>query len=189
MSFSLNRNRRIKLLQSQRFLNRVRDEDPYMIPIIPSLISINKLGFITIDSQSGRKESGISYLDGLPYLLLYRSYVFGVMTSQLAKLFISRFNYPHLHSIIVPIVNNAEPSVANDIPLTISRKKDGDTIITHMSKVLPKRIASNYLAQAGFDTRYDSKTDLVFIFCWDSKWLRPALHKNGLFTSIIKTLS
>lgn len=60
MKFQDAQKKSVKMISSKDFIERVKEEDETMLEHMPSLKDMNKQGFLTVNSQAGRKEKGIS---------------------------------------------------------------------------------------------------------------------------------
>jgi hypothetical protein len=59
-----------------------------MIKFIPLFLEMNRLNFLTRDSQGGHFRKGISALSGKPYTEFERAYVIGFIPEKQAEAFI-----------------------------------------------------------------------------------------------------
>lgn len=186
MNFNKAKEKAIRMLSSDEFKERVLEEDASMLDHINNLIKINKKGFITTESQGGRKTTGKSP-EGKHYTIEERAFISGFMLEKKAEEFIKTMNTEtDKNAIFIPYCDDKVYLPSDlDIPLTITKKSGEKTeITTHTSSVLPKTIWEMYRKQAGI-----KKTEkIVHVFCWDTKWNRNASKKNGLFIDIIKHL-
>ena len=64
MKFADSKENRIKMFDSPQFLQRIKDEDNYMLKYLEILKKMNEYGFITIESQSGVRKNEKSYVIG-----------------------------------------------------------------------------------------------------------------------------
>ena len=173
------------MFDSPEFIERIRDEDSTMLKHLPLLQKINQYGFITTESQAGNHKKGISKADGKPYELSERAYLSGFMMEDDAALFIKNMSlYTDKNAMYIPTCD-ADISSSLDIPLTITRRKNGVTVETHMSPALPKDASDFFKKMA----HLNKSEKVVFIFCWDPMWNRRASGRNGLFTEVYKRLS
>jgi hypothetical protein len=177
----------VELFDSKEFIELRREEDPTMIKHLPLLQKINKLGFLTENSQAGRFSKGKHYKDGLPYEIHERAYVSGFMLETKAVEFIKHFNlYTDKNVAFVPVCSDTIHLPASlDIPVTYSIHKKITSIDTHMSTALPNSLFEWYKKFL----KINKSEKVVYLFCWDTKWDRLASKENGLFKDIIKTLS
>ena len=60
MKFQDAQEKAVKMLSSKDFIERVKEEDETMVKHLAKLKDINKHGFLTVNSQAGRKEKGKS---------------------------------------------------------------------------------------------------------------------------------
>ena len=157
-----------------------------MLKCLSILKKINSYGYITTESQAGRKHSGVSVLDGKPYTIQERAYICGFMLETFAPQFIKNVAlYTDKNAIFIPYCEDSVYIPSNlDIPLTITTKDGKIEINTHTSSTLPKAVWESYRKSL-----HINKTEkIVFICCWDSKWNRNASKNLGLFNDIEKIL-
>ena len=102
------------------------EEDPTMAQARPRLSEINKKGFLTIDSQMGKKEVRQHYVTGADYPSWQRSYVDGFMPRHLMNDFHQRME---LEDSVVVLVD-APHENPSQIGGTISVTLDGDYFYT-----------------------------------------------------------
>lgn len=86
MTFIQAQNRWIRRMSSKKFQDRI----PMLENIQKFFLPINRLGFLTFDSQDGKQEQGTSVLNGKPYLLMQRSYMMGFSKRPQAIAFIKK---------------------------------------------------------------------------------------------------
>lgn len=188
MKFNDAKKRALKMFDSAEFKKRIEDEDNTMLKQLAILRQINSLGFLTLESQAGKKEKGAkSIFDGKPFEIRERAYISGFMREDDAVKFIKNMGiYTDKNAVYVPICSDDIKIPSNlDIPLTITINKEGTQVSTHTSMALPKMAGDFFRKQL----KLDKSEKIVYIFCWDSKWLRLASGKDGLFTDIVKILS
>ena len=177
MKFRDAQKKAVERFESTTFLTRIEDEDVTMLKYLPHLQQINKLGFITVDSQAG------THTKTSKYEIVERAYLSGFMVEKEAIAFIKTIGiHTDKNAIYVPVGVDSPSSL--DIPLTITKHTKDIQVTTHMSTTLPKSVEDSYKKIVHL-----SKSEkAVFIFCWDPKWSRLASGKEGLFTDIIKSL-
>ena len=90
MKFTDAKKKIIQMFDSDNFKQRIRDEDRTMIRHLDILKEINKYGYLTTESQAGRKcyKGKKSYFDGKPYEIKERAYISGFMKKDNAEKFI-----------------------------------------------------------------------------------------------------
>jgi|LauGreDrversion4_2_1035121.scaffolds.fasta_scaffold98016_2 hypothetical protein len=186
MKFTDAQDKAVKMLSSKEFIERVKEEDETMLEHLDTLKNINKNGYITVNSQAGRKEKGKSFQTGKPYEMIERAYTIGFMQESKASIFIKNMSFTDKNAAFVPYCDDKMHLPSSlDIPLTITKTEGHTRIETHTSLTLPESVWQHYRKQAGI-----SKGEkIVFITCWDTKWNRNASTKNGLFSEILKALS
>ena len=173
----------IEQFDSPEFKKRIVEEDSTMMKQLPLLKEINKLGYLTIESQAGRHSVGKSYS------ISERAYMAGFMEQETAAKFIKYISInTDKNAAYVPVCGNYDlvPSKL-DIPVTVSvdTKSGLQNIETHLSPVIPLEIDKLQRKQVKLNLTDKS----VFIVCWDIKWNRLASGQSGLFTDIIKALN
>lgn len=176
----------IKHLTSSEFRNRVKEEDERMLTEINSLTEINKKGFLTNNSQSGRQEKGKHYIDKKPLTINERAYLSGFMLKPKAVSFLRDI---HLHTdkmaFAVPVAK-CEINIPTelDIPLTITKHAGKEEVTTHMSLAIPQEFMDFQLKES----KLNKTEPIVYIFCFDPEWNRYCSDKDGLFTNILRLL-
>ncbi len=174
------------MFSSKTFHHRIREEDETMLKHLPILQEINTHGYLTIESQAGRKSSGKSYDDGTSYEISERAYITGFMQEAKAVEFIKQMNTTTDKNAI--FLTYCEDSLylpsSLDIPVTITKNGGKTEINTHMSSALPQSVWHSWRKQVHLN-----KTEkIVFIQCWDPLWNRNASGHNGLFKDILHVL-
>lgn len=176
----------VKHLSSPEFRQRVKEEDERMLSEIDILCEINKKGFLTHDSQSGRKEKGKHYLDKKPYTIDERAYIAGFMLRSKAAAFLEKI---HLHTdkmaFVVPSVDcTLDIPTEFDIPLTIQTHSGQKEIISHMSPAVPQDYKSFQLKQS----KINKSEPVVYVYCFDPQWNRYSSSRAGLFKDVLRCL-
>jgi hypothetical protein len=174
------------MFDSKDFLERIKNEDASMLKQMNILKEINKAGFITTESQAGRKQKGKHYLDNKPYIIEERAYITGFMLEKDAIKFIKDIGiYTDKNAVYVPICDdNIKIPASLDIPLTITTKAGKTEVSTHTSLALPKQAGDFFRKEA----KLNKDGNIVYITCWDPIWNRLASGKKGLFTDVLHTL-
>lgn len=163
-------NHSVNQFDSTEFIESIQDEDPTMLKSLSLLKEINKLGFITLESQAGDKKD----------TMYEKGYIIGFMLQNNAEKFINCFNLcTDKAGVFVAKCNNEViiPSKL-DIPLTFSLKSN--KVLTHTSTVLPESVWEMYREEK----HIDKSEDIVLVLCWDTHWNRHALQSTGLFTQV-----
>jgi hypothetical protein len=155
------------------FIANIKDEDLTMVKHLDILKKINQHGYLTTNSQAGRKTSTI----------YERAYIIGFMLKKDAVEFIKNMNIETDKNAIIIEQNELKTESHFDIALSIQKKNKWE-IFTHMSTSVPP----NYFYSQQKQLEIDSSEKVVYIFCWDSKWNRNASSKYGLFTEVLKIL-
>ena len=164
----------VTMFDKPEFIENIKDEDPTMVKHLDILKKINQHGYITTNSQAGRKEPTI----------YERAYVTGFMSKKDAGKFIQNMNIETDKNAIA-VVWSHYPDPKLDIPLTIENKKGKWKVFTHMSTSISLQF---YTHEKQKTNLLFADNEIVYIFCWDPKWNRNASSKNGLFTDILKIL-
>jgi len=167
MKFNSAQKKALIKFDNPEFIENIKEEDSTMVKHLDILKQINECGYLTTNSQAGRKIPTI----------YERAYILGFMLKKDAIQFIKNMNIEtDKNALYVSISIDADPKL--DIPLTLENQK----VITHMSTSVPRRIWENERKQLDLDD------DIIYIFCWDPKWNRNASSKMGLFTDVLKIL-
>lgn len=157
-----------------------------MMKYIPMLKEINALGYLTTESQAGRKRSGKHYLDGRPFVMEEKAYISGFMKEKEGAEFIKQMGIQtDKNAIFIPRCQEKTVLPASlDIPLTITKIGGEVKVDTHMSSAFPESWWQSQRKEA----HINKNEKVVFIECWDNKWNRLASGPSGLFTDVIKVL-
>jgi hypothetical protein len=176
----------VKHLSSPNFRERVVEEDERMLSEIDILCEINKQGFLTHDSQSGRQDKGKHYIDKKSYTINERAYILGFMLKTKASSFLKNMSLQtDKIAMIIPVSKcEMDIPVEFDIPLTISKHSGEEKIYTHMSTVIPQAHMNFQLKES----KINKTEPVVFVFCFDPQWNRYSSDKNGLFNEVLKIL-
>ena len=166
MKFNAAQKKAVTKFDNPEFIANIKEEDPSMVKHLDILKKINENGYLTKNSQAGRKTKN-EY---------ERAYIQGFMMKKDAIEFLKRMNIETDKNAIYVSINEKEPLF--NIPLTIQINK----VVTHMSTTVPLRIWNQERKYLNLDK------DVVYIFCWDPKWNRNASSKTGLFTDVLKIL-
>jgi len=168
MKFNAAQKNAVSMFDNPEFIANIKEEDPTMVKHLDILKKINENGYLTKNSQAGRKSNQYE-----------RAYIQGFMTKPRAIEFLKRMNIETDKNAIYVSINEKEPIF--DIPLTIEKNKKWE-VVTHMSTTIPLRIWNQERKYLNLDA------NIVYIFCWDPKWNRNASNKNGLFTDVLNIL-
>jgi hypothetical protein len=168
MKFKAAQKKAVAKFDNLEFIKNIKEEDSSMVKHLDILKEINESGFLTTNSQAGRKIATI----------YERAYILGFMLKKDAIQFIKNMNIETDKNALYVSISNIDVDPKLDIPLTIENQK----VITHMSTSVPRRIWENERKLLHIDD------DIVYIFCWDPKWNRNASSKTGLFTDVLKIL-
>lgn len=167
MKFNAAQKKAVSMFDNPEFIANIKEEDPTMVKHLDILKKINENGYLTKNSQAGRKTKNENE----------RAYIQGFMMKKNAIEFLKRMNIETDKNAIYVSINEKEPIF--NIPLTIENKWE---VVTHMSTTLPVRIWNQERKYLNLDA------NIVYIFCWDPKWNRNASSKNGLFIDVLNVL-
>lgn len=175
----------LQRIASDEFKKDREEEDSRMIKFIPTFLEMNRLNFLTNDSQAGHFRKGISVFSGKPYTESERAYVIGFMPEKQAEAFILNMAlHTDKNAIVVAACDNWDASRKLDVPLTITRSEGKMDVQTHMSTTVP---TSHFEFEKKL-AKLNKSENVVMMFCWDPIWNRLASNKNGLFTDVIRVL-
>lgn len=173
MKFNTAQKKAVAIFDNPEFIANIKDEDSTMVKHLTILKEINQHGYLTTNSQAGRKITTNTST------IYERSYITGFMMKKDAIEFIKNMNIKtDKNAIYVSITNIDEPKL--DIPLSIEKMKKWE-VFTHMSTSIPRRFWNQERKKLDLDNG-------VYIFCWDPKWNRNASSHYGLFTDVLKIL-
>ena len=176
----------LKTLSSKDFYERIKEEDPNMVKFIPTFREINRLGFLTLNSQAGHQTKGRkSYTTGKPYKISERAYMDGFLKEDHAERFLKEIALT-TDKIAIYISACKDPNIPSkfDIPLTITESDGKTEVNTHMSTAIPETVLAHFRKQV----HLNKSEKAVYIFCLDPIWNRPASRKDGLFSEILQAL-
>ena len=179
MKFKEAAERSVAFLKSEEFKERVLEEDASMLRQLPVLQRINASGFITLDSQAGKRIKGKNYKTGKPYEEIERAYLAGFMLEHVAIEFIKTMALKtDKNAAVLPACDAYMPS-SLDIPLTVV-KRAGETVVdTHFSPALPRSTMETFKKNVNLN----KSEKVVYVFCWDTVWGR-----EGLFNDVLRVL-
>jgi hypothetical protein len=163
------------MFDNPEFIANIKEEDSTMVKHLDILKQINQHGYLTTNSQAGRKTSTKTSM------IYERSYITGFMMKKDAIQFIKNMNIETDKNAIYVSINTADTDPEFDIPLTIQMKNKKWEVFTHMSTTIPQHFWNQERKKLNLD-------DAVYIFCWDPKWNRNASSSSGLFTDVLKIL-
>ncbi len=176
----------IKHLNSSEFRDRVIEEDERMLSEIDILVKINKKGFLTNNSQSGRQLKGKHYQDKKSYTIDERAYLSGFMLKTKAETFLNALRKSSDKVGFTVSVCECNLDIPSElyIPLTTSKHAGEVKVTTHISPVISPELMASFIKES----KLNKTESVVFIFCFDPEWNRYSSSKNGLFTDILKVL-
>jgi len=168
--------------KSPEFITKISSEDSSMVEHLDILQKINKNGFITIESQAGKKIINSKK----KFEIHERSYLQGFMLETDAIKFIKNINiFTDKVAVNIPLCENSVRLIPSlDIPLTITKRDDNIIINTHTSMALPKNVWDMYIKEV----KLNKNEKVVLLMCWDIKWNRNASSLTGLFTDVLNIL-
>lgn len=179
MKFNQAMEHAVAFLKSAEFKDRLVEEDASMLQQLPVLQRINQHGFITTNSQAGKRIKGKNYKTGKPYEEIERSYLEGFMLEPVANEFIKTMALKTDKNAAFLPVCDAQMPPALDIPLTVV-KREGETVVdTHFSTALPRSTFEAYRKNVNLN----KSEKVVYVFCWDTVWGR-----EGLFGDVLRVL-
>jgi len=170
--------RMLKMLQGPEFA--AREDAQTTLPALKQLLEINRLGFLTEDSQQGIIKANIHE----------RAYIVGIMKEADAELFVKNMSlFTDKVCMIISVIDKYDSTTYDKIPLTYTtnyNKIGKYNIDTAMTAIYPQE-QWDFVRKQGFNIAKSEK--VVPVFCYDVKWGRKATIADGLFTSVIKVLS
>ncbi len=196
--FELALKNNVKYLQSSEFKTRGDSDDT--IDSIPTLVNINKLGLLTIDSQPGIQSRYKGIKTGKPTIQHQRAYVVGFMKRKDAEEFVGKFNTDIssdklciVHSIIDDEKHVIGPSFPKPRPLRLPltmQQVNGQpmSIVTADDSPINQSTILLETREAGLLLLDDEWKEFVRLICFDTKWNRNARNHSGLHSYMIKIL-
>lgn len=164
-----------------------------MIPHLPILRQINAAGFLTTESQAGRKYRGINPNTSETYETWERAYLCGFIQAHTGTTQLRSIN-SHTDKIaqFVPVLVRGKRQHWDpkwDFPLTMTFVQKDHTwsqpvVNTHQSWVRPLTSLQHDMDQLGLSW----SDDLVYVQMVDPVWNRSAVEPNGLFTQVLAHL-
>ena len=170
MKFKAAQKKAVAKFDNPEFIANIKEEDSTMVKHLDILKQINENGYLTKNSQAGRKTSKENE----------KAYIQGFMMKKHAIEFVTKMNIETDKNAVYVSINEKEPIF--NIPLTIEKNKW--EVVTHMSLTIPLRIWN----QERKYLNINNDENIVYIFCWDPKWNRNGSSKTGLFTDVLKIL-
>lgn len=185
-----------------KFIKDAQKEDPEMIHYREDLLSMNKLGFLTQNSQTGNQQRGHNKETKFRYDIEERSYVSGFMKKDLLTHFFHELSTTTDKIIIIPAVCVTNPKsnlFTFAIPVTISsgkggRKKEKEKgsnvsqshqkkrIVSKVTTDIPKKQLEFFAKEVKLNK--SELKDTFYITCIDPMWNR----QSNLFNDVIKSL-
>ncbi len=187
MKFQEAQKKTVEMFSSPAFIQRIKEEDDTMLKHLTILQEINAHGYLTIESQAGRKSTGKSVTDGKHYEISERAYIIGFMKEDKAVEFIKQMNTTTDKNALFATYCDDSIYIPSslDVPVTITKKEGKMEINTHLSVALPQSAWHFFRKQVHLN-----KTEkIVFIECWDPIWNRNASGRSGLFKDVLQVLS
>ena len=186
MKFAEAKRAAVKKFDSPEFLERIKEEDATMLRHLPVLQEINRLGFLTTESQAGLPRRGIQPLTQKKQEIQERAYITGFMKEDLAQEFIKKMGIQTDKNAvyIASCSDDVQIPSSLDIPLTIAKVGGETKVHTHTSVVQPKSHV-DFLKR---ELHLDKREKVVAVLCWDPQWNRNAGGKSGLFTQVLESL-
>lgn len=172
----------VAYLLGPEFKEHVLDEDPTMLKHVPILAEINRHGYISFNSQAGRKHSIVE--DKKPSEHWERAYIEGFMLQSKAALFIKEMAL-HTDKVAQVLHSTSDtttlylPSALNT-PVTLENQQTR----THMPNIISDATWQRLRKQHHID-----KTEkIVWVSCYDLTWNRSAVGAKGLFKEVLHVL-
>jgi len=184
MKFNQAMEHAVAFLKSEEFKDRVLEEDATMLRQLPVLQRINQHGFITLDSQAGKRIKGKNYKTGMPYEEIERSYLAGFMLEHDAVEFIKTMALKtDKNAAVLSECDATHMPPTLDIPLTVVKRSGETAVHTHFSTALPRSTFVAFKKHANLN----KSERVVYVFCWDTVWGREGLFKDVL--RVLKTIA
>jgi hypothetical protein len=171
-------------LLSHKFKERVLEEDPTMLKHVPILAEINRHGFITNNSQAGRKYSYMDEMDKQRYDHCERAYLEGFMLQSKAALFIKEMA---LHTDkVAHILHSTTDKTTLDLPSSLNTPVtvENERTRTHMPNIVSDATWHRLRKQS----HINKSERIVWVSCYDLTWNRSAVGPKGLFKEVLKIL-
>lgn len=200
-TFDESRRKAIAVFKSPAFRKLIREEDPNMLPYIPKFIQMATLGYLTVESQKGHSESGVSPppLPPRPYNIEQRSYICGWMETTRAFHFFYLFNQNDGQCVsVVHFIEgeDVDRQSFTELGIPVTGQKVGnrgrEEYVTKLHFVIPYEIKrhelssivgnKHFLSSIKYD-KFVTEAKYKFVICWDAVWKR-----NTLFKNVIRTL-
>lgn len=129
------------------------------------LADINRLGFVTIDSQEGLRDE--------------RAYVTGFVQPGRAERFVERLN---VSGDMVALVLRPNARYVPDTNIAVTRQKQ--TAVTKIPLLNSKADINGLQKEAGIA----KSQKVLLVDCFDPKWGRKAYATDGVFAAVISAL-
>jgi hypothetical protein len=176
-------------LNSSKFI-KPEMEDENMIKCVPLLQKINKLGFLTENSQRGSITQNPNKT-----ITIERAYLNGLMPLEQAKIFIKKFNISgNQIAYYMPIfhMNKKQEQTVIDlmmpVTITLNRKNKLKQVDSRQPTTFPHYVSEGILKAIHLSPQLYKNLNIVHIICIDPVWKRIAESKNGLFTNVCHVL-
>jgi hypothetical protein len=150
--FKIAQKKAVVKFSNPEFIENIKEEDPTMVKHLDILKKINEHGYLTTNSQAGRKTE--KYEE--------RSFIIGFMIKKDAIKFVDNINMNTDKIALCIVVSDMYADTKLDIPLTI---ENNFTSVTHMSTFVP----FNYLNKEKQKMGLNQDSDILYIFCFDPK--------------------
>ncbi len=175
--------RAVNLFNDPVFIEEIKLEDKTMLEHLPTLRKINKMGFLSLDSQAGRTFKSKNYKTGEKYREEQRAYLIGMMEINKAVSFVRRMSMD-TDKIAVPVTANPTHSRQFNIPLTINIMNHKVEVRTSTPLTLPELSLNRYKEEL----QLNQNENVVCILCWDPIWNRSVSDDDGLFEDVLDCL-
>ena len=183
----------IAYLSSDEF--KEREDADTTIASIPTLIKINKGGFLTDNSQEGLVLRGKNPETKKTYVIKERAYVSGFMPHAVATKFVEQIN-TFSDKVAFIIYSNPSPAFekafmggpVDKLPkVTLTISSSGGTPFKEVTKiftVLPTKIV-NFQKEA---VHLNTSESVDYVQVFDPQYGRKASAPNGLYKAILAAL-
>ncbi len=170
----------VAYLLGPEFKERVLDEDPTMLKHVSILAEINRHGFISNNSQAGRKHGKQSWQ------LWERAYLNGFMLQSKASAFIKEMalRTDKVAQILHPTTDQATLDLTSAFNVPVTIEKNMEKTETHM----PNTVSMTQWEKWRKESHIDKTEKIVFVVCYDLTWNRSAVGAKGLFKEVLHVL-
>lgn len=192
MKFEEAQKNMIDYLSSDMF--KTREDAESTQKSVPTLIEMNRKGFVTTSSQEGDIDEGYNECNKMYYEIKERAFVQGIMKKVEGFEFIYKMNI-NTNKIVYYIIKGCE-SVGLGSRIAVTCSREGEALpltgpwesYTALYTAYPAKIY-----EFTFDCRIDwppidTSEDIIEIMCVDPEYGRQAGGPNGLYQDILAHL-